>query len=126
MYNYYAVMDPRGLAPEGYHIPSEADLNDLIQAGGGGVPAGASLSSPSGWVDPLVTPTNSTGFSALPGGFRMAPFDGNIGSTAMFWTTTQHATLNAHAMVLNITFAASAYTQPREYFTGAYVRCIKD
>lgn len=126
MYNWYAVMDPRGLAPEGYHIPSEEDLNNLIQAGGGGIPAGASLSSPSGWVDPLVTPTNSTGFSALPGGFRMAPFDGNIGSTAMFWTTTQHATLNAHAMVLNITFAASAYTQPREYFTGAYVRCVKD
>lgn len=125
LYNWYAVTDVRGLAPEGYHIPSEAEFDSLIQAAGTNNTAGPNLSGTTGWTDPLQQPTNSTGFSALPAGFRIAQFYANINSTALFWSTTP-ASATAHATSLNITFANSAFTQPREYFTGMSVRCVKD
>ena len=31
LYNWYAVTDPRGIAPAGYHVPSESELNNLSQ-----------------------------------------------------------------------------------------------
>ena len=30
MYNWYAVNDPRGLAPLGYHMPSDSEWNNLM------------------------------------------------------------------------------------------------
>jgi uncharacterized protein (TIGR02145 family) len=35
LYNWYAVKDPRGLAPLGWHIPSDEDWNRLIDSLGG-------------------------------------------------------------------------------------------
>lgn len=47
LYNWYAVIDPRGLAPAGYHIPSDAEwtkLKDYL-----GSDAGTKMKSKSGW-----------------------------------------------------------------------------
>ncbi|MEY3342970.1 MAG: hypothetical protein RL090_654, partial [Bacteroidota bacterium] len=49
LYNYYAVMDPRGLAPEGWHIPSAAEFRILV--GHLGCDAATKLKSKSGWSD---------------------------------------------------------------------------
>ena len=36
LYNWYAVSDPRGLAPDGWHIPTDEEWTDLHLALGGG------------------------------------------------------------------------------------------
>ena len=50
LYNWYAVNDPRGLAPNGYHIPTDAEWTQLSDYLGGGE-AGTKMKSTSGWVE---------------------------------------------------------------------------
>jgi uncharacterized protein (TIGR02145 family) len=45
LYNWYAVTDPRGLAPVGYHIPSDEEWTVLINQLGGNSPAGIKMKS---------------------------------------------------------------------------------
>ena len=68
LYNWYAVNDPRGLAPIGYHIPSVADWTILIEYLGS-FGSGKKMKSSSGW-DFEGNGTNEIDFSGLPGGFR--------------------------------------------------------
>jgi uncharacterized protein (TIGR02145 family) len=49
LYNWYAVIDPRGLAPVGYHIPSDAEWTKLTDLFGGESVAGTKMKSKSGW-----------------------------------------------------------------------------
>ena len=49
LYNWYAVNDPRGLAPNGYHIPTDAEWTQLSDYLGGESKAGTKMKSTSGW-----------------------------------------------------------------------------
>jgi uncharacterized protein (TIGR02145 family) len=49
LYNWYAVNDARGLAPQGYHIPSDAEWSQLTDYLGGEKAAGTKMKSVSGW-----------------------------------------------------------------------------
>ena len=49
LYNWYAVNDPRGIAPVGWRIPTDAEWNTLVTYLGGGNSAGAKMKSSSGW-----------------------------------------------------------------------------
>jgi len=69
LYNWYAINDPRGLAPKGYHIPTDKEWKTLINSLGGDSIAGKKMKSTSGWRKSF-NGTNSSGFTALPGGFR--------------------------------------------------------
>ena len=51
LYNWYAVNDPRGLAPEGYHIPTDAEWTVLTDYLGGESIAGKKMKATSGWAD---------------------------------------------------------------------------
>jgi uncharacterized protein (TIGR02145 family) len=49
LYNWYAVNDPRGLSPKGWHIPSDTEWAVLTDYLGGGILAGTKMKSTSGW-----------------------------------------------------------------------------
>ena len=49
LYNWYAVNDPRGLAPSGYHIPTDAEWTILTDYLGGDSMAVRQMKSTSGW-----------------------------------------------------------------------------
>lgn len=49
LYNWYAVVDVRGLAPQGYHIPSDQEWTILTDYLGGEAAAGTKMKSVSGW-----------------------------------------------------------------------------
>jgi uncharacterized protein (TIGR02145 family) len=49
LYNWYAVSDSRGLAPQGYHIPSDAEWIMLTDFLGGSDIAGKKMKSKDGW-----------------------------------------------------------------------------
>jgi uncharacterized protein (TIGR02145 family) len=76
LYNWYAVSDPRGLCPEGWHVPSLEEWSQLTEFLGGVEKAGAKLKSKSGRYaitlddDKESNGTNSSGFNALSGGAR--------------------------------------------------------
>lgn len=71
LYNGYAVNDPRGLAPIGYHIPTLAEFQALAICLGGPMSGGKlKETGTTYWIAPNAGATNSSGFTALPGGQR--------------------------------------------------------
>jgi uncharacterized protein (TIGR02145 family) len=91
LYNWYAVNDPRGLAPEGFLIPSDEDWITLINYLGGESVAGGKMkeNGTAHWKEPNQMATNSSGFKGLPGGFRCN--NGNffcIGVGGLWWSTS--------------------------------------
>jgi uncharacterized protein (TIGR02145 family) len=92
LYNWYAVNDPRGLAPAGWHVPTETEWQTLIGTLGGASVAGGEMKSTGTtyWGSPN-TGTNSSGFSALPGGLRDVGgnfFGGGPGGVSTMWSST--------------------------------------
>jgi uncharacterized protein (TIGR02145 family) len=94
LYNWYAVIDSRNIAPSGWHVPSDAEWDTLIAYLGGESIAGGKMkeAGTTKWASPNAGATNSSGFSALPGGYRYKDgrFSdmGNMGYSAGFWSST--------------------------------------
>jgi uncharacterized protein (TIGR02145 family) len=89
LYNGHAVADPRGLCPEGWHVPDIYELELLSSHLGGDAVAGGKLKALNLWNSPNTEATNSTGFAAVPGGSRAqgGSFSG-LGSTGLYWSRT--------------------------------------
>jgi len=134
LYNWYAVNDPRGLAPNGYHVPSNAEIQ-AIAACIGAENTGGKMKEigTSHWAAPNTDATNSTGFTGLPGGYRYAQttFFPNTAPisyltlNAFFWTATTFSISAASAWVLsyNNNFLS---TNNNGFAVGMSVRVIKD
>jgi len=91
LYNWYAVNTGK-LAPEGWHVPTDADWNILAAYLGGESVAGGALkeAGTTHWTSPNTGANNSSSFSALPGGYRS--FDGyffSIGNYGYWWSATE-------------------------------------
>jgi len=140
IYNGLAMVDPRNVCPTGWHVPTDEDwkvlegvvgvpVNELDQNGvrGDVQQAGGALKATTVWPAPNTGATNSTGFAALPAGFRSGSsgtfFD--VGYTAFFWTAPAaqgqmvrtRALSNAHAGIER---------SPVSYGAGASIRCVRD
>ena len=93
----------QGACPEGFHVPSLLEWGNLIEFLGGEEVAGGKLKATGTvegatgkWYAPNTGATNSTGFSALPGGYRYAD-DGSynvLGYTGFWWSTTRQTIYN--------------------------------
>jgi uncharacterized protein (TIGR02145 family) len=69
LYNWFALTDPRGLAPAGWRVPSNEDWRTVTGTLGGVDMTGMKLKSTNGWQKREYA-NNKSGFSALPGGIR--------------------------------------------------------
>jgi len=128
LYNWYAVKDPRGLAPVGYHIPTDAEWTTLTKFLGGAVVAGGKMKSTgtSLWQSPNTAATNSSGFTGLPGGYRdlIGTFN-SIGRFGNWWSSTENVTFWAWTRYLySNTSTVANYGDYKE--GGFSVRCIKE
>src|SRR5690606_32953633 len=83
LYNGYVIMDPRGMCPTGWHIPTLDDAQTLINYAGGYSYAAGELKTEgtSYWNSPNMGATNSYGFSALGAGQR--EFNGPFGNSTI-------------------------------------------
>jgi uncharacterized protein (TIGR02145 family) len=127
LYNWYAVSDSRGIAPVGYHIPSDAEWTILSDYLGGEVAAGTKMKSISGWENE-GNGTNSSGFSGLPGGFRHSngTFNSNsIGYSGLWWSSTELLTEWAWLRSLYYNYGdVLGFLDDKE--NGFSVRCLRD
>lgn len=128
MYNWYAVNDPRGLAPVGYHVPSEAEYTILNNYLGGQSVAGGALKEIgiTHWNSPNTGATNSSEWTGLPGGIRSQ--DGSFivrGLTGYWWTSTANFTNNAVGYTLSYNNTNTGLNGSPNLI-GFSVRLIKD
>ena len=150
LYNWYAVNDLRKLCPAGWHVPTDAEWTIMIQTldpyqavTSGNVSTFTGIQSETagtvmkstvtnssngsglGW-NPGSPGNNTSGFSALPGGYRdlNGSFDG-IRHNAFFWSVTEYDNNNAWNRILS----KSNGRVGRDYYFksfGASVRCLRD
>jgi uncharacterized protein (TIGR02145 family) len=125
LYNWYAIIDKRGLAPNGWHIPSDSDWRILSNYLGGNNICGLKLKSQNGWQDGK-NGSNITGFSALPGSFRNIDGSFNhIGKFGYWWSSTDYDSDNAWNRILDF-FSNGISTFTLKKDCGMSVRIIKD
>lgn len=130
LYNWYAVNDPRGLAPAGWHVPTDSEWDTLIEFLGGYGIAGGKLKATTMWSAPNAFADNSSGFTALPGGMRA--YNDNItfyyvGSYGNWWTSSNEGGLPAFAWKRAIHYLSEWVSRGEAYmYSGFSVRCIKN
>jgi uncharacterized protein (TIGR02145 family) len=127
LYNWYAVHDPRGLAPAGWHVPSDAEWTELVNYLGGPGVAGGKLKETGHWASPNTGATDEVGFHARPGGF-LEPADDAFyskGELGAWWSTTTSS--NGHASCWNMYYNNdSIHIETAPDIEGQSVRCVKD
>lgn len=90
LYNWYAVNDPRGLAPEGYHVASDNEWKTLTNLLGGEIDCVKKIKSTKGWYSGNFSSTingvqttkfingngdNSSGLNIIGSGYRIVFFE---------------------------------------------------
>jgi uncharacterized protein (TIGR02145 family) len=118
LYNWYAVIDSRGLCPSGFHVPSHDEWKELQVSLGGKSVAGAVLKT-TPWGG-----NNSSGFSALPGGSR--DFNGFFafqGTMGYWWTSSPIQENVKHRYLGSSSSIFRGIAKPRSGFS---VRCVRD
>ena len=127
LYNWYAVNDVRNLAPEGWHIASEAEFRELIAYVGAEDVAGGRLkeSGTAHWKSPNTNANNQFGFTALPGGnFTGMGFMG-LGESGNLWSSTEFPPDHAYYLCLSST-TGRAFIAFQSKTIGCAVRCVKN
>ncbi|MFM9028156.1 MAG: fibrobacter succinogenes major paralogous domain-containing protein [Bacteroidota bacterium] len=139
LYNWIIVTDPRNVCPLGWHVPNESDWNSLIKyldpeadticehcnqslfAGGMIKSTGIEI-----WKSPNKGATNISGFSGLPGGYRLhsGSFSG-IRGYAFWWSATRQSDTESWSRPLNS--VGSNIPKNDSYAGNGYsIRCLKD
>ena len=125
LYNWYAVNDDRDLCPTGWHVPLHDEWSDLQSELGGSSAAEDAMKSINGWQWGAGG-TNSSGFTALPGGKRNSSngYFSFAGFAGMWWSSSTYSSL-----AWNRYLRANTSTLGSEYSdrgNGYSVRCLKD
>jgi uncharacterized protein (TIGR02145 family) len=130
LYNWYAVNDPRGLAPKGFHIPDQNEFETLFKTLE--IKKEAPDNQPDNykyvvWKCPINIKTMELGFSNLHGGnFRysygdFAGFNDNS-DFGVWWVNDRHNKNNSY-LNINTAYNSSSLSNKKN---GYLVRCIKD
>ena len=145
LYNWYAVNDSRGLCPDGWHIPTDAEWitleielgmssSEANTTGFRGTDQGAQLMS-SPLDSPSANGTNTSGFSALPGGGSRSLSGSFIQGTecAGYHTASLYvSSYGVHPYARSFCYYSNGVNRYYNYFnvmarqSGKYVRCLED
>jgi uncharacterized protein (TIGR02145 family) len=142
LYNHYAVVDSRGLCPTGWHVPTDGEWNVMVkfldpnadtvcgncwQSGivGGALKSTVTQPTPGGWNSPNAGATNSSGFSAGPGGRRIGLGDFNLlGVNGFWWSSSSSGSL---AWFRDVYYHhGNFYRNYNSRTFGFSVRCLRD
>ena len=155
LYNWAAALDTvftattdasftnrRGICPEGWHVPSMAEWQTLIDyaatvecytCGGNANATAKALSFNNYWassngechVGNDLSANNRTGFSVIPTGYGNLPIT-NDTTTARFWSSTGNNITTSFGMMVNYNVANESVNTGYDQKQGFAVRCVKD
>jgi uncharacterized protein (TIGR02145 family) len=133
LYNWPAVMT-EGICPSGWHIPSDAELTQLSDFLGDIIVAGGKMKEQTYdyWDSPNTGGTNSSGFTALPGGYRSSDGfgfyvnGGGSGNMGLWWSSSEagYGSLSKSRTIYSgktDLFLGNGYQ-----FNGFSARCVRD
>ncbi|MBN2258212.1 MAG: fibrobacter succinogenes major paralogous domain-containing protein, partial [Anaerolineaceae bacterium] len=139
LYNWYAVDDSRGIAPAGWHVPTDEDWKELEMflgmsqsdadiAGYRGTDEGGKLKETGTihWNSPNTGATNSSGFTTLPGGYRyyVGAFS-YMGVHCLLWSSDEGSSTYAWSRELDYgRSGVGRFYDPER--NGFSVRCVRD
>jgi uncharacterized protein (TIGR02145 family) len=131
LYNWY-VVDPssngnKNVCPVGWHVPTEQDFGELINYLGGESVAGIQLKEAGNvhFEEGNETATNESGFTAIPGGYRVGISYYEKRYYAQYWTVTSVNT--TQAKFVDIEYDGEyAYILNQSKARGNSIRCVKD
>jgi uncharacterized protein (TIGR02145 family) len=126
LYNWYAITDSRGLAPIGWHVPSDLEFTTLSNCLGGESIAGGKMKATTLWDSPNTGASNSSGFTSLPGGVRYA--NGTFqfkGYSSNYWTSTPNNTTVFFRNNVSVNEILYKGTDGNKN-SALSVRCLKD
>ena len=125
LYNWNAVVDVRGLCPVGWHVPSDIEWTMLTYFLGGDGIAGGKMKNTTGWNSGNVGATNSSGFTALPGGSRDATgLYFNVGEGGHWWSSSAFGMESAWSRSVGL-YGASLSRGNGTIRAGYSVRCVR-
>ena len=141
LYNWFAVDDSRNIAPEGWHVPTDDEWKELEMhlgmsqseaddTGCNGTNEGSKLAGNADLWNSGALENNSefgsSGFTALPGGYRS--YDGSyngMGYAGNFWSSTEGHSHDAWDRLLRY-LNSGVYRSNLSKRRGFSVRCIRD
>ena len=139
LYNWSAVMDGaasssanpsgvQGVCPSGWHVPSKAEWEELINTVGGADLAGYKLkeAGTDHW-NVNNTTDNQTGFTALPGGYlrNINLFD-DIYNYGYWWSTTEKDSNDAFRIQMNYINGQVTIFGSSKETAAINIRCVMD
>lgn len=125
LYNWYAVIDSRGLAPKGWRIPSKNDFEILSTFLGGDAISGRKLKSTKDWFRD-GNGDNSSGFNAIGGGSRdLEGYFYYIIRVGFWWTLDEYDENNAWYYYIEFSDDALKKFGAGKPM-GMSIRCIKE
>ncbi|MBO4614491.1 MAG: InlB B-repeat-containing protein [Bacteroidales bacterium] len=139
LYNWPAAMngasssnanpsDVQGICPDGWHLPSKAEWEQLYAALDDN-DRGSQLSSRADlWLSGAMKQSSQfgvSGFNALPAGMRTNSGSGGRSEKACFWSSTESGDSNAYDYYINYSDTNfNNYDNSKSF--GCSVRCVRD
>ena len=124
LYNWYSVVDARGLCPSGWYVASDGEWTALTEHLGGSIVAGYQMKTTYGWSNG-GNGSNSSGFSGLPGGFRDSSgyfsFAGNYGN---MWSSSTSGSDAWYRYLYD--YHDDIFRSNYDPRSGFSIRCLKD
>jgi len=138
LYNWYTIMNGatssntapsgvQGICPTGWHVPSEMEWDTLVSSLGGSTVAGGKMKEAgfAHWQSPNTNASNSSEFSALPGGYYYSGSYGDLTNIGHWWSSTQGSSTGARIRNLS-NYSGSVYQDNYYKSVNIAVRCVAD
>jgi uncharacterized protein (TIGR02145 family) len=130
IYTWFAVTDSRSVCPTGWHVPTDTEWETLKSSLGDPTLAGGKLKETGTvhWTSPNTGATNETGFTAVPGGYRL--LNGSFASitlTSYHWSSTIDGSNPAFGLGQGLHYDDAVMLRGGyNMHEGAYIRCLKN
>jgi uncharacterized protein (TIGR02145 family) len=127
LYNWYAVSNTHGIAPEGWHVPTQDEFNTLIAFLGGASVAGGKMKETGStyWKSTNTGATNESGFNALGAAYRPQEW-GTQNGGAYFWTSNE-AEMDDRGIYLSLSYNSTSISiNDASKTCGCSLRFIKE
>jgi uncharacterized protein (TIGR02145 family) len=138
LYNWYAVNDPRGLAPAGWHVASDGEFKKIIKCLDETADttinnewlytnASEKLKTTNGWYN-NSNGTNNSGFNGIGAGYRYdnGVYNDGLGGMASWWCNSEFNLNDAKGFNLYYNHPNKILNLNFPKIRGFSIRCIKD